>query len=80
MNLEDHIRKYYRQQSDKQIAVLFCTTVSRVERVRQNMRLFRESSIANDRPTPTKAERDAWYQGIFDPHETHWAFSGLTRS
>lgn len=79
MNLEDHIRKYYQQQSDKQMAVLFCTTVSRVERVRQNLRLFRQSSTAKDEPMPTPEERAAWYSGIFDPHETHWALSGLTR-
>jgi hypothetical protein len=79
ITIEAYIEKYYQQKSDREIAQLFCTTASRVERLRQKMRLHRDHGYKDHQMTLTDAERMAWYQGTFNVRETEWELSGLTK-
>lgn len=76
ITIEQYLKKHYKQQSDRAIARLFCTTAYRIERLRLSLRLVREPRQEDVQPTLTDAERMAWYSGTFNPHEVECWITG----
>lgn len=79
MNLETYITKNYRHKSDQAIATTLRTTPGKIAMIRRHLGLNREPKGMRDLRTTTEAERKAWYKGTFNPHETEWYLSGLTK-
>lgn len=79
MDIEAYIRKNYRHRSDRAMAVTLRTTPGKIAMIRQHLGLKRDVQPKSGLKFLTPSEREAWYRGIFDPHETQWHFSGLTK-
>lgn len=79
MYIEAYIRKNYRHRSDRAMAMTLCTTPGKIAMIRRHLGLNREPKGMRDLRTTTEAERKEWYKGMFNPHETEWYLSGLTK-
>lgn len=79
MNIEAYITKHYKRQSDQSLAYTFRTTPGKIAMIRRNLGLYREPKGVRNLQTTTEAERKAWYKGTFNPHETEWYLSGMTK-
>lgn len=79
MDIESYIRKNYRHRSDRAMAMTLCTTPGKIALIRQHLGLKRDVQTKHSLKFLTPHEREAWHRGTFDPHETDWFLSGLTR-